>query len=95
MTKEDQHQIRPVVYRCGPFSLVDKITVNGLERTKIGLVLREFEALDGMNDINEVYQALEEAHGALMSLDAFDAVDIVLDQSAKVSFQGLVKLDVL
>ena len=74
-----------VVHRFGPRSLVDQVTFTGLERTKIETVLREFEALDRIDSIEDVYQALEEVHSALMSLDAFEAVDIVIDESSQVS----------
>ena len=73
------------VHRFGPRSLVDQVTFAGLERTKIETVLREFEGFDRIDSIEDVYQALEEDHGALMSLDAFEAVDIVIDESSQVS----------
>lgn len=73
------------VHRYGPRSLVEQVTFTGLERTKIETVLREFEGFDQINSIEGVYQALEEVHNALMSLDAFEAVDIVIDEGSQVS----------
>lgn len=73
------------VHRFGSTSLVDQITFAGLERTKIHTILREFDEFEYFDSIQDVYEALEEVHRALMSLDAFEAVDIVIDESYQVS----------
>lgn len=72
------------IYRFGPASLVDKIAIAGLERTKLHTVLREFEGLEGLGSIDEVYLYLQQAHETLMTLDLFEAVDILIDESAEV-----------
>lgn len=63
---------------------MDQVSITGLERTKLHTVLREFEGLEGLNSIDEVYLYLQETHEALMSLDLFEAVDILIDESAEV-----------
>jgi outer membrane protein insertion porin family len=64
-----------------PSSYVRSISLSGLERTSPDLVLREFQGLEYLSEIDDVYTHLESAHDALMSLGAFEAVDIVLDES--------------
>ena len=81
--KMDYHHELPI-HRFGPGSLVDQVSITGLERTKLHTVLREFEGLEGLNSIDEVYLYLQETHEALMSLDLFEAVDILIDESAEV-----------
>lgn len=72
------------IHRFGPTSLVDQVSFTGVERTKIQTILREFEGFGRLNSIEGIYQASEEVHRALMSLDAFEAVDIVIDESSQV-----------
>jgi hypothetical protein len=81
--KMDHHHDSSI-HRFGQGSLVDQVAITGLERTKLHTVLRELEGLEGINSIDEVYLYLQEAHEALMSLDLFEAVDILIDESAEV-----------
>jgi len=64
---------------------VDKVTISGLGQTKPDVVLRELKVLENLETVEEVYIALEEIHRVLMSLDAFEAVDILIEESEKVS----------
>eukprot|EP00889_Picochlorum_renovo_P003511 jgi/Picre1/30541/NNA_005904.t1 len=77
------HHHDSFIHRFGQGSLVDQVAITGLERTKLHTVLRELEGLEGINSIDEVYLYLQEAHEALMSLDLFEAVDILIDESAE------------
>lgn len=80
-----------VVLILHPGSTVDQITLRGLEHTRPGIILREFEVLQGLKSIEDIHRSLELIHGNLMSLGVFEAVDILLDESAKV--RGTLKLD--
>lgn len=74
----------PYVRQLRPRSLVDQITFTGFERTRLEVILREFERFEDLHTLEDVYQASEEIHRILMALDAFEAVDILIDQSSKV-----------
>lgn len=63
---------------------VDKVTISGLGQTNPDVVLRELKVLENLKTVEEVYIALEEIHRILMSLDAFEAVDILIEESEKV-----------
>lgn len=63
--------------------VVDQVLIRGLHQTAPELIAREFASasLQDMDSIEDVFGALQEVHDALMSLGAFNAVDIVLDES--------------
>ncbi len=65
-----------------PDSLCRSIHLSGFARTEPELVVRELMAAEvhEMESIEEVYMALERAHDALMSLGAYNAVDVLLDE---------------
>lgn len=77
----DQDVGEAVVVEYPSSSLVQSIAIAGLDRTSFDLVFREFEGMEHLDTIEKVYASLESAHDALMSLGAFNAVDIVLDES--------------
>ena len=65
-----------------PDALCRSIHLSGFDRTEPELVVRELMAAEvhEMHSIEEVYTALERAHDALMSLGAYNAVDVLLDE---------------
>lgn len=64
--------------------LVDTVVIENCERTAPIVIANEFAAasIQDMDSIEGVYAALQDVHDALMSLGAFNAVDIVLDEHA-------------
>ena len=68
-----------------PGSLCALVELRGFERTDPQLVALEFVAasIQDMKSIEDVYVALEHVHDALMSLGAYSAVDLLLDESER------------
>ncbi len=65
-----------------PDALCRSIHLSGFVRTEPELIVRELMAAEvhEMQSIEEVYVALEQVHDALMSLGAYNAVDVLLDE---------------
>ncbi len=65
-----------------PDALCRSVHLSGFVRTEPQLIVRELMAAEvqKMQSIEEVYVALERVHDALMSLGAYNAVDVLLDE---------------
>jgi hypothetical protein len=63
---------------------VGRLVVRGLQRTKIGVVRQELERVRHAGTLEEIRDALLTAHADLLGLGIFNAVEIVIDQSAEV-----------
>jgi hypothetical protein len=63
---------------------VAQIRLGGLKRTKQEIVERELIRVKDARTLEQVLEALEEAHDDLMALEIFEAVDLAVDRGAKV-----------
>ena len=61
------------------------VLLSGNERTKPVIIARELKPLQQARSLDEIKDALLEIHDNLMSLDVFDAVEIVISESDLVS----------
>jgi hypothetical protein len=64
---------------------VQKVLVKGLERTKPYIVARELEHVQRAESLEEIKDAMLEAHDALDSLGVFNGVEIIISDSGMVS----------
>ena len=62
---------------------VNVVVLKGLQRTKQYIVARELRHLPDARNLDELKDALLEAWAALLQLDIFEAVDIVLDEGSQ------------
>jgi hypothetical protein len=63
---------------------VKALGVDGLKRTKKGIVLRELVRVANASTLDEIKDTLLAAYEDLMDLDIFDAVEIVVDADSEV-----------
>lgn len=63
---------------------IDELVVQGLDRTRDDIVVREFQCLKELHNIKEIHGELERIHHDLLRLGVFEAVDILLDESQEV-----------
>ena len=61
------------------------VLLSGNERTKSVIIARELQPLQQARSLDEIKDALLEIHDNLMSLDVFDAVEIIISDSDLVS----------
>ncbi|CAL5228989.1 g12227 [Coccomyxa viridis] len=57
------------------------VLLSGNERTKAVIIARELQPLQQARSLDEIKDALLEIHDSLMSLDVFDAVEIIISDS--------------
>lgn len=60
---------------------VQQVLIQGLERTKDEIIMRELEPVQHVRTLDELKDVLLEAHDALDSLDIFEGVEIVIGDS--------------
>lgn len=60
---------------------VQKVVIQGLERTKGEIIARELQPVQNARTLDELKDVLLEAHDALDSLDIFEGVEIVIGDS--------------
>lgn len=65
------------------------VLLSGNERTKPVIIARELQPLQHARSLDEIKDALLEIHDNLMSLDVFDAVEIIISDSDLVSDRSL------
>jgi len=63
---------------------VDRVVISGLKRTKEEVVKRELQNLHTARSLHEIAAILNDAHRRLEALDAFQAVEVIIDESSKV-----------
>ena len=61
------------------------VLLSGNERTKSAIIARELQPLQQARSLDEIKDVLLEIHDNLMSLDVFDAVEIIISDSDLVS----------
>ena len=64
------------------------VRLSGLERTVPDIVARELLPIQQARSLDEIKDVLLEVHDSLMSLDIFDAVEIIISDSDTVSNAG-------
>ena len=67
---------------------VQKVLIKGLERTKPSIVARELGHVQEAQSLDEIKDAMLEAHDVLNSLDIFNGVEIIISDSGMVSRAG-------
>ena len=65
------------------------VLLSGNERTKSVIIARELQPLQHARSLDGIKDALLEIHDNLMSLDVFDAVEIIISDSDLVSGRSL------
>ncbi len=65
--------------------VVTSVRLSGLERTIPDIIARELSPLQQARSLDEIKDVLLEVHDNLMSLDIFDAVEIIISDSDTVS----------
>ena len=62
---------------------VNVVVLKGMQRTKQYIVARELRHLPDAANLDELKDALLDAWAALLKLDIFDAVDVVIDEGSQ------------
>lgn len=83
---QDQELVSDIHFEHAYDSVKDKplavrvVVLRGLERTRHDVISRELLHLTSANSLEEIKDALLEAHDTLKSLQIFDVVDCIIDE---------------